>query len=99
MLTIVAGIGIAIVAAVVAVAFFSRTSVRRLGAGGVPSRTDRLVGLTGKVTHAIDPIHGGGRVLVAGEDWAAQSFEPIPVETRVIVDGADGIVLTVTAET
>jgi membrane protein implicated in regulation of membrane protease activity len=68
----------------------------RLGGPGVPSRTDPLVGKHGVVTHPIDPIVGGGRVNVGGQDWAARSVESIPVGTTVRVTGADGIVLEVT---
>ena len=70
--------------------------VRRLGARGVPSRTDTLIGKQGVVTHNIDASLGGGRVTVGGEDWAARSPHPIPAGTKVTVVGADGIVLEVT---
>lgn len=69
--------------------------VKRFGAPGVPSRTDRLVGQTGEVTEAIDPVRGGGRVMVAGHDWAARSDVPLPVGARIHVRGADGITLLV----
>jgi membrane protein implicated in regulation of membrane protease activity len=70
---------------------------RRLGAKGVPSRTEALVGKLGHVTEAIDPVRGTGRVNVAGEDWAARSASPVPVGGEVRVDGSDGIVLLVAA--
>ena len=70
--------------------------VKQLGARGVPSRTDTLIGKEGVVTHELDPRLGGGRVIVAGEDWAARAASPLPVGTRIRVLRADGIVLEVT---
>jgi membrane protein implicated in regulation of membrane protease activity len=70
--------------------------MRKLGTSpGVPSRTDKLVGRTARVTEAIDPVSGNGRVLVDGHDWAAQSGETIAVGAEVTVEGADGIRLRV----
>jgi membrane protein implicated in regulation of membrane protease activity len=70
--------------------------VKQLGARGVPSRTDTLIGKEGVVTHELDPRLGGGRVTVAGEDWAARAASPLPIGTRIRVVRADGIVLEVT---
>jgi membrane protein implicated in regulation of membrane protease activity len=70
--------------------------VRQLGARGVPSRTDTLIGKQGVVTHEIDPSLGGGRVTVGGEDWAARAATALPVATKIRVVKADGIVLEVT---
>jgi membrane protein implicated in regulation of membrane protease activity len=70
--------------------------VRRLGARGVPSRTDTLIGKQGVVTHEIDASLGGGRVTVGGEDWAARAATTLPVATKIRVVKADGIVLEVT---
>jgi len=70
--------------------------VRRLGARGVPSRTDTLIGKQGVVTHDIDASLGGGRVTVGGEDWAARAATTLPVGTKIRVLKADGIVLEVT---
>ncbi len=70
---------------------------RRIGGTGVPSRTEALAGKLAHVTEAIDPVRGTGRVNVAGEDWAARSAAPVPEGTDVRVDGADGIVLLVSA--
>jgi len=69
---------------------------RPLKSRGVPSRTDSLIGREGIVTHAIDPSLGGGRVTVAGEDWAAHAQALLPIGTKIRVVGADGIVLEVT---
>jgi membrane protein implicated in regulation of membrane protease activity len=68
----------------------------RLAGGGVPSRTEPLVGRHGQVTHEIDPALGMGRINVGGEDWAARCAEPLPIGTRIRVVAADGIVLEVT---
>jgi membrane protein implicated in regulation of membrane protease activity len=70
--------------------------VRQLGARGVPSRTDTLLGKQGVVTHDLDPSLGGGRVTVGGEDWAARAATTLPVGTKIRVVKADGIVLEVT---
>ena len=67
----------------------------RIAGPGLPSRTDPLIGRHGQVTHDIDPLLGTGRVVVAGEDWAARSSEAIATGTRIRVVGADGIVLEV----
>ena len=67
----------------------------KLGAQGVPSRTEALVGREGVVTQDIETTIGAGRVNVHGQDWAARSAQPIPAGTRIRVVGADGIVLEV----
>ena len=67
----------------------------RLGSPGVPSRTQALIGKPAKVTERIDPATGSGRVVVAGEDWAASSPSPLPAGAAVWVTDADGIVLQV----
>lgn len=72
-----------------------RFAARMAAKGHVPSRTDRLVGQHGRVTQALDPLTGGGRVLVAGEDWAARADAPLSVDAEIIVTAADGIVLIV----
>lgn len=61
----------------------------------IPSRTERLQGLVGRVSEAIDPERGTGRVEVEGEDWAARCEVPLPAGSRAVVGGADGIVLIV----
>jgi len=70
---------------------------KRLAARGVPSRTEALAGRLGHVTEAIDPVKGTGRVNVGGEDWAARSAAALPAAAEVRVEGADGIVLIVSA--
>lgn len=70
--------------------------VARLGAPGVPSRTDALIGREGIVTHDIEATVGAGRINVGGEDWAARAATPLRAGTRIRVLRADGIVLEVT---
>jgi membrane protein implicated in regulation of membrane protease activity len=68
-----------------------------MGAPGVPSRTQGLIGREGIVTHDIESTIGAGRVNVGGEDWAARAATPLRTGTRVRVLAADGIVLEVTS--
>lgn len=64
--------------------------------GGLPSRTEMLIGHEALVTHDIDPALGGGRIVVDGQDWAAHSTVAIAAGERVRVVSADGIALKVT---
>lgn len=59
------------------------------------SRVEALLGKMGKVIEPIDGQTTMGRVIVAGEDWAAKSRVPIKVDEEIIVESADGIVLMV----
>jgi membrane protein implicated in regulation of membrane protease activity len=68
----------------------------KLGAPGVPSRTEALVGKRGLVTQEINATLGTGRVIVEGQDWAARSPSVVSAGREVRVHGADGIVLEVT---
>src|SRR5919202_6550011 len=77
-----------VVVLVVSLVGLRSSLVGRLGGRGVPSRTDTLVGRHGLVTHDIDPHLGTGRVVVAGEDWAARSIDPIAAGTKIRVVGA-----------
>lgn len=88
------------VSSILGLALVRPLASRRLrpNAPALPSRTERLLGMHGEVTQAIDPVHGVGRVVVMGEDWAARSPEPIPTGTRVVVESADGITLNVITE-
>src|SRR5262252_2475046 len=72
-----------------------RVFIHRLGGPGVPSRTEVLRGKLAEVTEPIDPVRGSGRVLVEGHDWAARSPVAVPAGARVVIVGADGIVLLV----
>jgi membrane protein implicated in regulation of membrane protease activity len=89
-------IGTFVVVMTVSLVALRANLLNRLAGGGVPSRTEPLVGRHGQVTHEIDPTLGTGRINVGGEDWAARSHEPLSIGTRVRVVAADGIVLEVT---
>ena len=69
--------------------------LKGMGAAGVPSRTDTLIGREGVVTQDIDSTLGAGRVNVAGQDWAARAASPLAAGTHIKIVGADGIVLEV----
>jgi membrane protein implicated in regulation of membrane protease activity len=64
-------------------------------ASQLTSRSQALLGMKGEVTEAIDPIGKSGRVMVNGEDWSAQSSEPLNSGRAIEVVGHDGIVLLV----
>ena len=70
--------------------------ITKLRSRGVPSRTEAIIGKTGVVTETVDPNVGPGRVLILGEDWAAQSKIPLQVGTLIRVTGADSIILKIT---
>lgn len=68
--------------------------------GQMLSRTEALIGQTGRVTERLIPTGETGRVVVNGQDWAARVADSSDIETveigaAVIVVGADGIVLHV----
>ena len=91
-----AQIGTFVLVMVVSLVALRANLLSRLAGGGVPTRTEPLVGRHGQVTHEIDPTLGTGRINVGGEDWAARSHELLPIGTKIRVVGADGIVLEVT---
>lgn len=62
---------------------------------GVASRTDALVGKLGTITVALDPVSKIGRANIEGSDWAVKSDAPLPENSKVMVVGNEGIVLTV----
>lgn len=62
------------------------------------TNADRVIGMTGIVTEEIDNLHETGRVMANGLGWSAktkQSGEKVPVDTRVLVLGIDGVKLVV----
>src|SRR5512141_2790275 len=83
------------VSLVVSLVLLRPLAKRALRARGVPSRTEALIGRRGKVIQPIDPVVGTGRVIVGGDDWAARSIAPLPLDAEIVVEGADGIVLLV----
>ena len=95
-LSIGAQIGTFVLVMTVSLVALRANLLGRLAGGGVPSRTEPLVGRHGQVTHEIDPTLGTCRINVGGEDWAARCAEPLPIGTKIRVVAADGIVLEVT---
>jgi len=95
-LSIGAQIGTFVLVMTVSLVALRANLLGRLAGGGVPSRTEPLVGRHGQVTHEIDPTLGTGRINVGGEDWAARCAEPLAIGTKIRVVAADGIVLEVT---
>ncbi len=91
---IVAGVVVALAAAIFTVWFYSR-----LNRGpGLPTTTSRdtVIGLTGRVTHAVDPNSLDGKVRVEGHDWSAHSTgAAIAEEATVRVVGAEGVHIVV----
>jgi membrane protein implicated in regulation of membrane protease activity len=82
---------------------------RLLHARGMEVRTnvEALVGKTGVVTKAFDPVTRQGRVQVEGEDWRGALLEggpvggaagALPPGTRVVVVQVDGSTLIVDKE-
>lgn len=63
------------------------------------TNADRAVGMTGKVTQAIDNIAATGTVSVGGKLWTARSADgtAIPEGTLVRVSRIEGVKLIVTA--
>jgi membrane protein implicated in regulation of membrane protease activity len=59
------------------------------------SRADALLNKEGLVTEAIDSEHKMGRVLVDGQDWSARGENAVDLGKKIIVNGSDGIVLSV----
>ena len=92
---IVVQVGVFVVALAASLVALRPRLIGYLGGQGVPSRTAPLIGKQGIVTHDIDATLGGGRVNVAGEDWAARANEAIATGVTVRVVAADGIVLEV----
>lgn len=64
---------------------------------GAATNVDALVGSSGVVTEAIDPVATKGRVRVNGEDWwgVSSSDEPIPEGENVVVVKVEGTQLIV----
>jgi membrane protein implicated in regulation of membrane protease activity len=72
----------------------------RLKGGEVRTNVDALIGKTGVVTEAIDPIAGRGRVLVDGEDWRGATIDDTKLlpGTRITVVQVEGTTLKVDKE-
>lgn len=63
------------------------------GSCAVKTNVDALVGKTGRVTEAVDPATGFGRVLVGGDDWKAVAEDGAVIEkgTPVEVVRVEGV--------
>ncbi len=60
------------------------------------TNADRVIGMTGLVTQAIDPLHRTGQVSVGGSIWTAQTDgPPIPEGKQVTVLRIEGVKLFV----
>lgn len=63
----------------------------------IPTNSDRVLGMTAKVTEAVDNQRASGAVYVDGKTWTARSVdgEPIPAGTQVKVEKIEGVKLLV----
>ena len=63
----------------------------------IPTNADRLLGMTAKVTEAVDNERASGAVYVDGKTWTARSADggPIPAGTQVKVQKIEGVKLLV----
>ena len=88
------GIGLAVLvalgAAILTVWFYGRLNRGE----GIPTTTSRdtVIGLTGRVTHAVDPSSLDGKVRIEGHDWSAHSTgATIAKGAAVRVVGSEGV--------
>lgn len=70
---------------------------RNSGAEPVATGADAYVGKQGRITEAVDPKEGTGRIQIGGESWVAVSDRNILIEegsqaTVVRIEGAKAIV-------
>ncbi len=70
-----------------------RSAIRR-----VATNADRVIGMEGVVSEAIDDLRGKGAVKVDGKEWSARSSDgsKIPAGSVVIIDRIEGVKLFVT---
>ena len=92
-------IQIAVAAVVAALTlYFTRPLVNKLNKKGIErTNADRFVGMKGVVTEDILDGSGKGRVEVAGQSWAANSFDGnvILKGSKVTVESISGVKLIV----
>lgn len=87
---IVAAVVVALAAAIFTVWLYSRID-RGPGISTTTSR-DTVIGLTGRVTRAVDPTTLDGKVRVEGHDWSAHSTgATIAAGATVRVVGSEGV--------
>nr|WP_325212001.1 NfeD family protein [uncultured Oscillibacter sp.] len=76
----------------------TRPLVRRfMSRPHIPTNSDRVLGMTAKVTEAVDNQRASGAVYVDGKTWTARSVngDPIPAGTQVKVEKIEGVKLLV----
>jgi len=76
----------------------SRPLVRRfMTRPGIPTNTDRVLGMVAKVTESVDNDRSSGAVYVDGKTWTARSADGtvIPAGTQVKVQKIEGVKLLV----
>lgn len=61
----------------------------------IKTGVDALVGRTARVTEAIDPVAGTGRVAIDGDDWRAEADEAIAVGQTVTIEKVESATLIV----
>lgn len=87
---------VALSATVAAVAVLTtRKHQKRFEGQGFVDRTRIVIGQRARVTEAIDPVLGTGRVVIGGADWAARSRGTVALGSEVVVQAVDGIVVEV----
>lgn len=87
---VVSGIAFVTVRPLMLKYFFRKT-------GEVRTNADAVIGREARVSEAIDPATGAGRVAIDGDDWKAVSEDGSAVEAgaTVVVVSRESIVLTV----
>ncbi len=76
----------------------TRPLVRRfMSRPHIPTNSDRVLGMTAKVTEAVDNQRASGAVYVDGKTWTARSADGsvIPAGTQVKVQKIEGVKLLV----
>ncbi|MFP4136543.1 MAG: NfeD family protein [Candidatus Acetothermia bacterium] len=65
--------------------------------GGIKTGADRLIGKIGTVEEKVDPVTGGGIVVVKGEKWRAESADSSTIDegSSVVIDDIEGTSLVV----
>lgn len=77
--------------------YLGRGWANSLHGESVPSNVDSLVGHSGVVIEAIDPIENTGRVRVNSEEWRARADVRFEEKERVKIEGVEGATLRVVA--
>ena len=74
--------------------YFTRSFAKDLfNRGRQPTNSDRIVGMEGVVTEAIDNERAVGQIRVSGQIWTARSISgrTVPISTRVVVRSISGV--------